>query len=60
MAWLALLINHTIDLLAHLDAYLKSGKQSDMTSKSEESEDLELPETQQKDLAEEKIDEEKR
>lgn len=53
MAWLALLINHTIDLLGHLDAYLKSGKKSDKTDNSE---DLELPETGQKELEEEKTD----
>ncbi|XP_026799949.2 potassium channel subfamily K member 17 [Pangasianodon hypophthalmus] len=53
MAWLALLINHTIDLLGHLDAYLKSGKNSGKTNKSQ---DQELPETQQKDPEEEKTD----
>lgn len=54
MAWLALVINHTIDLLGHLNAYLKSGKKGDKTNKAE---DQELPETQQKALEEEKTDE---
>ncbi|KAK3537171.1 hypothetical protein QTP70_002645 [Hemibagrus guttatus] len=53
MAWLALLINHTIDLLGHLDAYLRSGKKSDKPTKSQ---DQELPETQQKDPDKEKTD----
>ncbi|XP_053489868.1 potassium channel subfamily K member 17 [Ictalurus furcatus] len=53
MAWLALLINHTIDLLGHLEAYLKSGKTTDKTNSPQ---DQELPETQQKELDEEKTD----
>ncbi|XP_046712038.1 potassium channel subfamily K member 17 [Silurus meridionalis] len=53
MAWLALLINHTIDLLGHLDAYLKSAKNNATPNKMQ---DEELPETQQEALEEEKIE----
>ncbi|KAK2843669.1 hypothetical protein Q7C36_011884 [Tachysurus vachellii] len=51
MAWLALLINHSIDLLGHLDAYLRSAKKNDKINNSQ---DQELPETQHKDPEKEK------
>lgn len=54
MAWLALVINHSIDLLGHLNAYLKSWRKND---KSDQLEDQESPETQKKAPEEEKTEE---
>ncbi|XP_036449933.1 potassium channel subfamily K member 17-like [Colossoma macropomum] len=49
LAWLALVINHSIDLLEGFNAYLKSGKISgDWKQHSEEEGVKELPETQKK------------
>ncbi|TSM77404.1 Potassium channel subfamily K member 17 [Bagarius yarrelli] len=53
MAWLALLINHTIDLLGHLDAYLRAGEKN---RKKKKLQDEELPEPQKKNSEEDKTD----
>lgn len=48
LAWLALVINHSIDLLEGLNAYLKSGKISGKKTDPSKRETKELPVTQEK------------
>ncbi|KAM9467109.1 potassium channel subfamily K member 17-like [Clarias gariepinus] len=54
MAWLALVINHTIELLGKFNAYLNSGKKN---AKENTSQEQELEETQEKEPEEKETDE---